>query len=86
MANNWKHKSGEGLWSEYVNEDNNESSVKQHTLKTVKEYCKNKKHYFILESPSSRNVICRKCGLGATFILGLHKLENGKIITIQPQG
>ena len=77
----WNYKGGKGLWVEYVNTDTKESSIKEITPKTIKSYCKPSKHYFVPISSSSRECLCRKCGIGATYILGLQKLVKGKIIT-----
>lgn len=79
----WEFKGGSGLWNEYINSQTKESSIKEHKLKSVKKFCKHNNHYFVPTSPSSRELTCRKCGIGANYILGIHKLVNGKIISIQ---
>lgn len=80
----WGYKGGKGIWTEYVNADTKESSIKNLTLREVKKYCK--KHYFIPSKEEQRHVVCKKCGIGAYYVLGLQKLHNGKITNITPQG
>ena len=77
----WEHKSGEGIWEELVNSDTGESSVKTHTLKTIKVFCKPEDHYFVPVTPESRDVVCSKCGQGAFYVLGPQFLVDGKIVT-----
>lgn len=79
----WKYKGGKGLWREYINPETKESSIKNIEPTLIKQYCKANKHYFVQVSPSSRDCVCKKCGIGATYILGLQKLVNGKIISLQ---
>lgn len=37
------------------------------------------------KSPSSRTVLCNKCGKETYYVLGLQKLEAGKIVTLNPE-
>jgi hypothetical protein len=76
----WEHKSGEGIWSEYINSDTGESSINSITPKTIKVYCKPEDHYFVPITPESRECICSKCGQGAYYVLGLQYIVDGKIV------
>lgn len=69
-----------GLWREHVNSETGESSYREHTLSTIATYCRPKDHYFEASSPSSREVVCKKCGFISSYILGLQILQDGKII------
>lgn len=73
---------GEGRWKERVNTETGESSIKEHILKVVKEWCAPKDHHFVLENPRSRTVVCNKCQYEAKFILGMQSLVDGKLIDI----
>ena len=79
----WEFKQGKGLWKEFINSETKESSIKHIEPTIVKSYCRAKKHYFVALSPSSRECVCRKCGIGATYVLGLQRLVKGKIISLQ---
>lgn len=81
-----KYKGGHGLWAEYVDTDTNKSSIQYHEPKVIETYCKPQDHFFMNESGHSREVYCIKCGMIATYVLGLQKLINGKIVNIEPQG
>lgn len=78
----WERSGGKGLWTEYINKETGESSIKEISPKVAKLYCKPSKHYFIPISKSSRECICKRCGIGAKYVLGLHKLEKGKITSL----
>jgi hypothetical protein len=69
-----------GRWTEYVNTETGESSIKEHKLKVVWRSCKPDKHYF--ELTGNREATCSKCGFVRNFVLGLEKLEDGKIVRL----
>ena len=57
-----------GIWTEYVNEETGESSIKVHKLKTVWKSCGNKSHDF--ELTGNRELTCKKCKFVLTFTPG----------------
>lgn len=69
-----------GLWNEYVDPDTGQSSYMEHEVKTIATYCKPQDHYFEANSPQSRFVTCKKCGLFTSYVLGPQILQDGKII------
>ena len=71
----------DGLWTETIKE-NGESSIQDITPKVVKEFCAEDDHYFILESPSKREVKCKHCGMFRHFILGKHIPVDGKLVSV----
>ena len=60
----WEDKGGEGIWTERVNSDTGESSIKTHKVKVVKEYCS--KHDWVAYPKESR-MECARCGVGKPF-------------------
>lgn len=76
----WELVEGQGLWQKYKNNVTGETSVKEHELKKVWQSCSN--HFFV-EEGSSRNVKCKYCGLGKRYVLGMQKLDNGKLVDIK---
>lgn len=66
------------LWSETINEKG-ESSIQIHELKKVLEGCEEGKHHFVFSGGSLREAVCNKCQTTVPFILGYHKIEDGKI-------
>lgn len=79
----WEYKSGNGIWAEYVDPDTNKSTLQVHKVNEIAKYCKPQDHFFKLTHGASRELECKKCGFITTYILGLQKLVNGKIITIK---
>lgn len=79
------HVGGEGRWQDWVNTKTGEHSVKRHELRVVKQWCKQKDHNYVLKNGKTRLVECSHCGHERTFVLGMQKLENGKIIDISPE-
>lgn len=78
----YEFKGGEGLWQEYVNTDTKESSIALHTPREIQIFCKPSDHNFKQINSTSREVVCSKCGIISNYILGLQKLQDGKIIDI----
>lgn len=76
---------GTGLWQKMVNVRTGQHSYTEHEPKLAKQWCRDDDHYYEAKNPSSRTVLCNKCGKEATYVLGLQKLEAGKIITLNPQ-
>lgn len=85
MSDNWEYKAGTGRWQEYVNPETKESSIKEHTLKTVWESCPPKECCWNLTDSPKRELTCMKCGAKTTFIVGLQKLVDGKLIDVSPK-
>lgn len=75
----WTHKGGTGIWSEYVNEDTNESSLKEHRLKEVKQWCSKKNHKYIIKDMGKRLAVCSKCGQELVFIVSKHKINGNSV-------
>lgn len=78
----WERKNEEdkGRWNEYINTETGESSIKEHKLKVIWTGCKEDEHNF--ELTGNREVTCKKCGYIKNFVLGIQKLENGKIVEV----
>lgn len=77
----WDKTGGEGIWTEYTNEDTGEKSLKTHELKLVKSWCDKSNHRFRVRNMGKRLAVCDKCGQELTFIVGLHKI-NDDIVTL----
>lgn len=82
----WEFKSGSGIWTEYVDPETNKSTITEHKVKVIAEYCKPEDHYFKPVSATKRELECTKCGFITTYILGPQKLVKGKIITTKTTG
>lgn len=77
------NKDEKGVWNEYVNTLTGESSIKEHKPKVVWKSCKKfEDHNF--EVTGNREWTCTKCNFKFIPIIGIHKLENGKIIETLP--
>lgn len=69
------------LFKDEVDPNTGEHSLKENIVpRELATYCKQGEHYFELENPRSRDLVCKKCGQGASFVLGIHKLVDGKVI------
>lgn len=79
----WDYKQGEGRWQEHINSETGESSIKEHTLKTVWQSCPKGECYFELTDSPKRECTCNKCGSVRTFIVGLQSLVDGKIVDLR---
>lgn len=73
----WEDKGGQGLWTERINDETGESSLKIHNLKQLWKSCPRGKCYFELTTP--REAKCKKCGKIIPIIVGKHKIIDGKI-------
>jgi len=67
----------QGRWTELVNSETGESSIKTHKLKVVWKSCKPDNHVF--ELTGNREVTCKKCKMIKPFILGQEVLVDGKL-------
>lgn len=76
---------GTGLWQKMVNVRTGQHSYAEHEPKLIKQWCKDDDHYYEAKNPQSRTVLCNKCGKETYYVLGLQKLEAGKIITLNPE-
>lgn len=74
----WEHSSGEGIWSDYVNEKG-EHSLKEHKPKVVGQYCNPEKHIYLPDIPADRLIRCITCGQERNFVMGFHKIVDGKL-------
>lgn len=87
----WKYKGnttkpGNPLWDEYVEVDKGGSETGRSTLTTYEpikisnyDNCDHEFEYI----DNGNSVACRKCGLGQRIILGLHKVVDGKVVTVR---
>lgn len=66
-----------GLWEVYE-KDNGESTLTEHTLKTVWTSCAPDDHYFDITDSGKREATCNKCGFIVHFIVGIDELKDGK--------
>lgn len=80
----WEQKGKDkGIWTELVNSETGESSIKEHTAKVVWKSCKSfKDHDF--KWTGNRELTCTKCRYIFIPIIGIHKLVDGKIIETPP--
>lgn len=69
------------LWQAQTKKDG-QSSIQEHTLKTVSRHCTFADHVVDNEFPTSRIAVCKKCGKEIPLILGFHEIKNGKILTV----
>jgi len=70
----------EGLWNVFEDERGN-SSLAFHTPKLIWQSCENDSCTFELSPTQQRLFTCTRCGLHKTYILGMHKLRRGKIVS-----
>jgi len=77
---------GEGGWKDVINTKTGEHSVKTHELKVVKQWCHPELHFFKETDATKHTIECEQCGMESHYVLGMHKLVNGKLIRIAPQG
>jgi len=73
----------DSLWTDFVNPNTGEHSLKEHQLRTVWTSCKQDEHFFELTDSPKRECTCKKCGFSTTFVLGISILKDGKIIPLQ---
>lgn len=71
-----------GLWTERKDPITGKSSIEEHTPKLVQEWCPPDKHYFVMDDPRSRIIVCKHCKYEAKFVLGMQKLVDGKIVEL----
>lgn len=77
------HDDDRGIWNEYRNVLTGEKSIKEHKPKVVWRSCKSfSDHNF--EITGNREWTCTKCQFIFTPIIGIHKLEDGKVIETPP--
>lgn len=77
------HDDDRGIWNEYRNVLTGERSIKEHKPKVVWRSCKSfSDHNF--EITGNREWTCTKCQFIFTPIIGIHKLEDGKVIETSP--
>lgn len=75
----WVEKGGSGLWREHVNSQTGESSIRDHKLKKVGEWCDPEKHLYDGSVPQDRQITCIVCGQTRTFVLGFHDFNDGRL-------
>lgn len=66
------------LWIEEKHPITGESSLKEHTVRVVQTWCRPEKHYFD-QSEDVRLATCTKCGYSTPFVIGYHKILDGKL-------
>lgn len=76
------HVGGEGRWQDIVDTKTGEHSVKEHTLKLVKQWCHPKDHNWVETDPGKREIQCTICGQETRYVLGFCKLVDGKLVEI----
>lgn len=77
----WEQKGDDkGRWTELIDSETGRSSIQEHELKVIWTGCKEDEHEY--ELTGNREVTCKKCGYIKNFVLGLQKLENGKIVEV----
>lgn len=76
----WKKTGGEGLWTEYENEDTGEKSLKTHKPKLVKQWCAKGKHKYIITDIKKRIAVCELCDAEKGFVVGIHPIDGNSVI------
>lgn len=88
----WKYKGndtkpGNSLWDEHVEVDRDGNETGRSSLNTITpqkvstfDSCEHLYEY----SNNGNDAVCKYCGLGQKIVLGLHKIIDGKVITITP--
>jgi len=77
----WQQKGEDkGRWTEYINANTGESSIKEHTLKTLWKSCKPDDHYWEVSLANPRELVCKHCKGIQTYVLGFHQVIDGKIV------
>jgi hypothetical protein len=80
----WEQKGEDkGIWTERVNTQTGESSIKEHKPKVVWTSCKWDDHNF--QWTGNRELTCSKCGFIFNPIIGYHTVKDGKIIEKLPE-
>ena len=70
----------EGLWQDVVDPNTGRHSLNENIQpKVIAKSCGD--HYFV-EEGNTRFIYCTKCGFGGKYILGVHRLEDGKLVKI----
>jgi hypothetical protein len=77
-------KPGNPLWDEYAEVDDAGNIISARTLevydpKRITNYDKCE-HKFIY-TDNGNSAVCSLCGMGLRIILGIHKIEDGKLVT-----
>lgn len=77
-------KPGNPVWDEYAEVDErgnllSPSTLEIHDLKRISSYDKCEHNFIYTDNGNS--AVCSLCGMGLRIILGIHKIEDGKIIT-----
>jgi hypothetical protein len=85
LTNMWEQKGDDkGIWTEYVNSETGESSIKEHKPKVIWKSCKSfDLHDF--KWTGNRELTCSKCGFIFMPIIGIHTVKDGKIIENSPK-
>jgi hypothetical protein len=68
------------IWEETIKPDGT-SSLQTHEVKVVRNECRPEDHRFEIPTGTG-DIPCVKCGALTRYILGLHKITNGKISRI----
>ena len=74
----WEYKSGNGVWTEYVNTKTGESTLKVHQMRKVSNWDECDHYYDLHEDGVS--IQCDKCGKGGRIVWGTMFLKDGKIV------
>lgn len=69
-----------GLWTETIDKNGN-SSIRLHQVKILSEGCKENNHFFEYDGNPQRDAICKHCKTISKFVVGLHTIKEGKIVT-----
>lgn len=71
---------GTGLWQNWMNTKTKEQSLRTHQVKVVQQWCGEDDHYFEVKNPQKRVATCIHCKMERPFVVGLHRLINGKFL------
>ena len=69
------------LWAETIDE-NGKSSIEIHEPKMISQGCRDNEHYFVFDGNAQREALCKNCKTISSFIVGLHKIKEGKITRV----
>jgi len=69
------------LFEDTVNPETGEHSLTENIKpRIIQSYCSSGEHYWICEDSKTRELVCKKCGLGSMWNIGFYDLKDGKLI------
>lgn len=76
----WEQKGEDkGRWTEYINPNTGESSLKTHKPKLVKQWCPKGTHDYLISNIPKRIAECTKCQHEIRFRVGIDHIDGNKV-------